>query len=1015
MSHSTKSSNRLALIAITSLLGACGGGTAEEATQAVQSSISKPTPAINNTQLSTPDISQAGETSTATPADITPNTNELTSITSASAEAGTVSSSESTPAETQAEAPAEIADTLPDTADPVDVTNNLPEVDAVDNDPIIVAESTIAIAGAGIKGPLAHADVSVYRLDTSFANFYDPQAPVATGYTNAQSEIEGLEIPESVTDSLVMVIDGSNATDLNTGTTPVVTQLITVISQEMLLSGRPSYATPMSTLAFHMAKEEAGMGAAAIAVENALSDAAKEISSTLGFGMSDSVNILSTPPIINEYTTTAAEQQLVAEHRAAIEAVAAILYEMSTPTGDGLVGEYFDSMDLTNLAFKQIDANVDFDWVEGTPDARLAVDGFSTRWSGFVKPEYSETYTFYTSSDDGVRLWVDGQLIIDNWTDHATMEDSATITLQADQRYAIKMEYFENWGDAVARLHWSSVSQAKQAIPQARLFSSDLPEQLDTNDLLRKLALDLQSDGVIDNVANGDVIGGINVAVATQSPTGIVVPNTNTPIANISAVLEAEQAYTNSTTPLLTDVIVLNLKAMEPNQDVDNDGILNIDDAVNDNIVPPTLSLSLNNIDFGSHDIGMSSNSTAVTLSNSGTSALSLASITASGDFIQSNNCGGQITATGSCTVDVTFTASAEGIANGTLTIVNGDANDVQTITLSGTGNAAASLTPTGPIVIDGDSNVVISGVHITNPNGHCIDIRNYSSNITIENSEIGPCRDGGINISRSHSIIVRNNDIHDTGWMGIYSNEAHTILVDDNRMERVASGYAAHANRIDGVFGPITFTNNYVKNVIRNFDWPAAGGNCLGLAYVEEASVRLNDNTCFNVQGESDPEDIFNIYWSRGLASDPIQIMRNKIQGGGPSPSGGGIIVGDGGGANTIVDGNILVDPGQYGVAVAGGNNHTLTNNKVYAREQSFTNVGIYVWRQNPSEYNTTQPGTCYDIHVEHNEVNWMSGISGTLNPSWNPSTGSDGATNCGSVQGWNNNIWYSNTIFEI
>lgn len=869
------------------------------------------------------------------------------------------------------------------------------------------------IAGAGIKGPLAFANVGLYALDTDASEYYDAQAPLATGSSDAFARIAGLEVSGDIDFPLVMVVDGQNAIDLNTNAAPVVNKLVTLITQDMLISRRPIYATPLTTMVFYMAQLQAGVAATAIEVEDAMLVAARQVSSTVGFGMSSEVDILTTPPIINEFTSTPSEQQLAAEHRAAIEALSALLYELSSPVGDGLLGEYFKGMGLQNLALTRVDPNIDFDWGIGIPDPGLPIDSFSVRWSGFVKPEFSEIYTFYTGSDDGVRLWVDGLLLIDNWTDHPITEDSATIVLQAGQNYSIKMEFYENWGDAVAQLDWSSDSVSRQAIPQERLFTFDLASELDTDFLLKSLARDLQSDGLIDNADNGSLIGGINVTVLKQDPNNLLVPNTSVSVANIADILEADLGFTNTESIFYRDDIVLSLSALVPDMDVDSDGILNADDLVDDSLVPPSLRFSNNVIDFGNQELGVGI-SFPLTLFNIGSSALPIADIAISGDFTETNNCGLTLVGGASCVIEVTFTPSEYGGRGGELLVISADDASSALIELMGNGDSLA-LAPSGPIVINGEGDVVISGLHISNPNGHCIDIRGGSRNIIIENSEIGPCRDAGINITWSQNVTIQNNNIHDTGWMGVYSNDAHTITVDNNRMERVASGYAAHANRMDGIHGPITFTNNYVKNVIRNFDWPAAGGNCLGLAYVEEASVRLNDNTCINVLGESDPEDIFNIYWSRGLASDPIQIMRNKIQGGGPSPSGGGIIVGDGGGAYTLVDGNILVDPGQYGVAVAGGHDHTLSNNQVYGKEQSFTNVGVYVWRQNPSEYAGTQPGTCYNIHVENNEVNWRSGVSGTLNPSWNPPTGSDGDINCGSVSGWNNNIWYSNEIFQF
>ncbi len=269
------------------------------------------------------------------------------------------------------------------------------------------------ISGAGVKGPLAFAKVSVYALDTSKVDYYDPQSPVATASTNAQAEIVGLQIPQNFPSPFVMVIDGTNATDLNTGTTPVITTLITVISQTMLDTGRPLYATPLTTLAFYMARREAGVGAANGTVQNALISAANQINATLGFGMSPTIDLFTTPPVINNYTTTFGEQQAVAEYRAAIEALSAMIYQMAVSQGNGLKAEYFNSVNLTNPALTRTDATVNFDWGTGAPAPGVGADGFSVRWSGLIEPAYTETYTFYTDSDDGVRLWVNGQLLID--------------------------------------------------------------------------------------------------------------------------------------------------------------------------------------------------------------------------------------------------------------------------------------------------------------------------------------------------------------------------------------------------------------------------------------------------------------------------------------------------------------------------------------------------------------------------------------------------------------------------
>lgn len=115
------------------------------------------------------------------------------------------------------------------------------------------------------------------------------------------------------------------------------------------------------------------------------------------------------------------------------------------------------------------DSTVNYNWGNFSP-AGIGPDSFSARWTGQVKPGRSEVYTFHTTSDDGVRLWMDGQLIINNWTDHPPTDNSGQIALTAGQKYDIKMEYYENGGGAVARLWWSSASQSKQIVPQSRLY-----------------------------------------------------------------------------------------------------------------------------------------------------------------------------------------------------------------------------------------------------------------------------------------------------------------------------------------------------------------------------------------------------------------------------------------------------------------------------------------------------------------------------------------------------------------
>jgi glucose/arabinose dehydrogenase len=137
--------------------------------------------------------------------------------------------------------------------------------------------------------------------------------------------------------------------------------------------------------------------------------------------------------------------------------------------GLGLLGTYFDNPDFTGPAVTRLDAAVNFEWGSASPIAGIGADTFSVRWQGHVRAKVSGVHTFYTVSDDGVRLYVNGQLLIDNWTDHAATENTGTITLTAGQKYSIRMETYDNGGWATAKLLWSAPGLAKEVVPQTHL------------------------------------------------------------------------------------------------------------------------------------------------------------------------------------------------------------------------------------------------------------------------------------------------------------------------------------------------------------------------------------------------------------------------------------------------------------------------------------------------------------------------------------------------------------------
>ncbi|WP_343670119.1 PA14 domain-containing protein [Chitinophaga sp.] len=141
-------------------------------------------------------------------------------------------------------------------------------------------------------------------------------------------------------------------------------------------------------------------------------------------------------------------------------------------TGDGLTGNYFNGMNFETAVFSRKDATISFNWGGGSPDPTISADQFSVRWTGQIQPKYSENYTFYLNTDNGRRLWINGQLVVDKWLDDAGIEYSGSITLTAGQKYDIRLDYFENNGDANAKLEWSSASQIREVIPKNQLYST---------------------------------------------------------------------------------------------------------------------------------------------------------------------------------------------------------------------------------------------------------------------------------------------------------------------------------------------------------------------------------------------------------------------------------------------------------------------------------------------------------------------------------------------------------------
>lgn len=119
-----------------------------------------------------------------------------------------------------------------------------------------------------------------------------------------------------------------------------------------------------------------------------------------------------------------------------------------------LTGTYYDGTDFGKKLFQRTDETINFDWGNGAPRDGMEPNQFSVRWTGKFRPEKSGEHVFMTWSDDGVRLWVNGKQLIDDWTGHSTKRNLGAITLEAGQSYDIKLEYFEGSGGADVKFGW---------------------------------------------------------------------------------------------------------------------------------------------------------------------------------------------------------------------------------------------------------------------------------------------------------------------------------------------------------------------------------------------------------------------------------------------------------------------------------------------------------------------------------------------------------------------------------
>jgi beta-glucosidase len=207
----------------------------------------------------------------------------------------------------------------------------------------------------------------------------------------------------------------------------------------------------------------------------------------------------------------------------------------------GLSAEYFNNPEMKEIpSVTRIDTSINFTWDAKGPTEKIGPDNFSARWTGVLKVPVSGAYVLSVSSDDGSRLYIDDQLLIDNWGQHAMLAANTRLRFNANQTYKVKIEYSQYGGGAGMRFGWTLPNEdpAKVAVETAKnsdlvlLFvgtnSATESESIDREDLY----LPSDQDELIMKIAEANP----NVVVVIQAGSPIVM---NRWIEKVKGVVDA--------------------------------------------------------------------------------------------------------------------------------------------------------------------------------------------------------------------------------------------------------------------------------------------------------------------------------------------------------------------------------------------------------------------------------------------------------------------------------------------
>lgn len=149
----------------------------------------------------------------------------------------------------------------------------------------------------------------------------------------------------------------------------------------------------------------------------------------------------------------------------------AVSVTVQNNTPAGLTARYYKNINLSGTPLlTRTDSTINFNWGNGSPASNVPANNFSVRWTGQLRVPTTGNYTIGFNGDDGYRVYVNGQRIINNWRDQSPTYRTGNINLTGGRNYSITVEYYERGGGAVAQLYWTGPGISRTIIPAANLL-----------------------------------------------------------------------------------------------------------------------------------------------------------------------------------------------------------------------------------------------------------------------------------------------------------------------------------------------------------------------------------------------------------------------------------------------------------------------------------------------------------------------------------------------------------------